>query len=671
MNPYKSVLPFLKRKRDAIRIRRRVNLAEAHLVRVAERLSTSSIISENSLAGWSRKREEITAKLSWMLNLSRPYESVLPAVENQGTIEESHFTIQKLVFQTLPNVFVTTNLYLPRKSIYECQDRPCILYMCGHWPSRDGAKTGFQDRYLWYPANGFALMVIDPMGFGEIPGIHAGTNRLGWWSWASLGYTPAGLEVYNAMRILDWLLQQPGIDPKRVGATGISGGGVISQYLAAMDERVTVVVPSCSTFTIGSQIQTRRVQHQCDCTYYTNTCEIDFPEILALIAPRPLLILGGRNDPIFPPAGYREAYRSLLPIYELYNSTSGNQHQIQLIESPGGHEDTPELLDAARKWMLQWLKVESDIDSINESPQPLPPEKLRCLSQFPDTAINDRVHDYWIQRPALDPPISKTEWIEKSERLHSLLKHRVFRKPFVGNDAFNTRRYKTSGGYSEKLAVFGEFEFDSVKGVPIRVRLLTPARMTEHTKLIIGIKKASDHESALIYDEYLAFLHSHAVMIVTPRFADIPLSGSQYERIERSALLLGSSIAVMQVWDIRRSIEWIQRDRCLNFTGITLYATDEACVPGLYAAVLDHRIDHLVLRNPPISHFDSSPVPTILRDTDIPEIAGLMAPRLLSIIGRKKLALTETIFTIFDKPDSFGYFSSLSDAVFSRESMQQ
>ena len=62
---------------------------------------------------------------------------------------------------------------------------------------------------------------------------------------------PAGAEVWNAMRMMDWLEQRPEVDPNRFAVTGISGGGVMTQYLTAMDERVKVAAASCSTYTIG------------------------------------------------------------------------------------------------------------------------------------------------------------------------------------------------------------------------------------------------------------------------------------------------------------------------------------------------------------------------------------------------------------------------------------
>ncbi len=72
------------------------------------------------------------------------------------------------------------------------------------------------------------------------------------WHWLSLGYTSAGTEVWNAIRALDYLETPPEVDVKRIGVTGISGGGAITWYPAAVDDRIAAAAPVCSTITFGT-----------------------------------------------------------------------------------------------------------------------------------------------------------------------------------------------------------------------------------------------------------------------------------------------------------------------------------------------------------------------------------------------------------------------------------
>src|SRR5262249_36953765 len=138
---------------------------------------------------------------------------------------------------------------------------PAILYVCGHSArGRDGNKTAFQDHGYWFANNGYICLIVDTLQLGEIPGGHHGTywrttgHYKAWgltpkpetearWGWLSRGYTPAGVECWNGVRGIDYLVSRPDVDPKRIGVTGISGGGAATFWVAAADERVQVAVP--------------------------------------------------------------------------------------------------------------------------------------------------------------------------------------------------------------------------------------------------------------------------------------------------------------------------------------------------------------------------------------------------------------------------------------------
>ncbi|MDS4068160.1 MAG: acetylxylan esterase [Candidatus Competibacter sp.] len=613
---------------------------------------------------WQRQRPLSRARLQFMLGLEPLPERLPVAASCSGTLERPAYRIEKWVFQSLPGLYVTANFYLPHE---RPQPLPCIVYLNGHWPSLDGAKTGFQDRYLWYPANGFALLVIDPIGFGEIPGIHPGMNRLNGWHWLSLGYTPAGVEVWNAMRALDWLETRPEVDAARIGVTGISGGGVMTQYLAALDDRVAVAAPSCSTYTIGTQVALDLVPEQCDCTFFPNVFGLDFPEVLALIAPRPLLILGGRKDPIFPPASFRAAFQRARKIYALFAEQGRTGPLIRLVESDEGHTDPPHFLRDTRDWMCRWLREDegSTPGGSCAAPTPEPPANLRCTERAPMAALNAHIHEVWIQRATPGAPTTPEAWTQRKAQLLNTLRSRIFAWFPRSAIPFNTRRRFVSGGYAGELAEFGEYEFDTEPGVPVTVGLLTPKGQRAPAPLVVWIKRAEDQVTFPDIDEFLPLLRTHAVAVLTPRFADRPLSGRDHARIERTAALLGRSIAALWVWDVLRTVAWVRDDRRIAGSEIAVYGRGSAGIVGLYAAVLDSTMGQVILRDPPRSHFDGPALPTILRDTDMDEIAGLLAPRRLSIINQRQdpWALTRAIYTVAGAPLALTHCRSLVGAI--------
>src|SRR5438270_748637 len=214
------------------------------------------------------------------------------------------------------------------------------------------------------------------------------------WHWLSLGYTPAGVEVWNAIRALDYLETRPEVDMKCVGITGISGGGAMSWYIPALDDRISVTSPVCGTFTYGSQAAHWRAFGQCDCIYYPNAYRLDLTAVAALIAPRPLLFCGGQNDPDFPPDGTRAVYEGARRIYGLYDQAD----RVHEVDAAVGHTDAPLFLQEVRQWMNRWLKNDPAPVPLPEGePQrPESPETLACLDQLPRDAINHRIHDQFV-----------------------------------------------------------------------------------------------------------------------------------------------------------------------------------------------------------------------------------------------------------------------------------
>src|SRR5262249_24356278 len=256
----------------------------------------------------------------------------------------------------------------------------------------------------WSAPHGYARRVLDTLEFGELAGIHHGTPSLNLWNWLSLGYTPAGVEVWNAVRALDYLETRKEVDAKRIGLTGISGGGAMTWYTAAVDERVAAAAPVCSTFTFGSQAKHWFAKGQCDCIYYHNTYQLDFPAVGALIAPRPLLILSARKDWVFPPDGYREVYRRAKTIYDLYAKAGTRGERVREVDDDVGHTDAPLFVKEARSWMQRWVKGDtSPLPPEADSPAKETAEALACLTELPKDAINVRIHKRLTAPASLNP----------------------------------------------------------------------------------------------------------------------------------------------------------------------------------------------------------------------------------------------------------------------------
>ncbi len=605
----------------------RHEMATNQLKRIAAEMSARCLDDIRTLDDWQKERAELRHQLLDMLGLDPlPGRTPLKA-QITGRLDRGAYGIEKIVFQSRPGLYVTGNFYLPKGS---SKPLPAILYLCGHSPHPLGAKSQYQDRAVWFASHGYACLVLDTLEFGEVAGIHHGTHDLNMWHWFSLGYTPAGAEVWNAIRALDYLESRPEVDAGRIGLTGISGGGAITWYTAAIDERVAAAAPVCSTFTLGSQAMHWLARGQCDCIYYCNTYVWDFPVVAALIAPRPLLILSGQKDTVFPPDGYHEVFQRAKRIYDLYAGPDANPDRIREVDDNVGHSDPPLFLREARQWMQRWLREDrAPLPPETSSPAEETAEDLACLTKLPADAINFRVQNQFIATAALKKPASRAAWERRRAELKSQLKDKVFRWFPTGHIPLDTRLSKSSGGWMARYADYKDVSFQTEAGVRVRAQLLTPRNNSSDAPLLIYVKRAADSFFTFDVDELLPLLGRYTVLMLNPRLTEQAMSPADHADVERTAVWSGRTIAAMQVWDVLRAVEWATSEEKVSASSISIYGKGEMGIVGLYAAFFDERIRQVILNDPPGSHWQGPALLNVLRVTDIAEVAGALAPRRL------------------------------------------
>ena len=254
----------------------------------------------SSLEDWQNHREQWREQYFYMLGLwPLPEKTPLKATVT-GTCTGDGFVVEKLHYQSRPGLYVTANLYRPTK-MDPGHRLPAVFYVCGHsHRGRDGNKTAYQSHGIWLARHGYICLAVDSLQLGEIAAIHHGTYSEQRWWWHSRGYTPAGVECWNGVRGIDYLISRPDVDPQRIGVTGISGGGAATFWIAAADERVAVAIPVSGMADLLSYVPNRVINGHCDCMFLYNTFRWPWARIAGIIAPRPLLFVNSDKDSIFP-----------------------------------------------------------------------------------------------------------------------------------------------------------------------------------------------------------------------------------------------------------------------------------------------------------------------------------------------------------------------------------
>ncbi|NQV35730.1 MAG: hypothetical protein HQ515_23760, partial [Phycisphaeraceae bacterium] len=182
------------------------NSMRQYLNRVAEELTHTSLADIQTLDQWQQARPERYAQYIEMMSLGDvPVTGPRPPlnVKVVGTLQKSGYRIEKTLYESLPQLYVPANLYIPdgiEKPV------PAILYVCGHSRTQ---KVHYQAHARRFAELGFVCLIIETIQWGEVLGDHWGCYARGWFHWYSRGYTPGGVELWNGMRGLDLLCARP------------------------------------------------------------------------------------------------------------------------------------------------------------------------------------------------------------------------------------------------------------------------------------------------------------------------------------------------------------------------------------------------------------------------------------------------------------------------------
>lgn len=607
-----------------------------YLMRVASEVTHNSLADIQTIEDWNNARPQRYQDYLEMMSLTDvPLEGERPPlnVKIVGEIQQDGYRIIKLHYESLPDLYVPANLYIPDNMD---QPAPAILYVCGHSRTQ---KANYQAHPAHFAKLGFVSLIVETIQWGEVYGHHWGCYAEGRFHWYSRGYTPGGVELWNAMRGIDLLQARPEVDDDKIGVTGISGGGIVSWYTGAADPRVKAVAPVCGNGTVEGHIHQYTIDGHCDCMMLINTKLIDVHDIGALIAPKPLLVAAANRDGLYSIEAIRTAYKNMERIYKLH----GAEENVSFVETPGGHsyheKSRTEIFSFFLKHLMGKDVPPSETGDIDQSEEAmLSVDELKVYVDGPPPGDRTTTIQDTFQTMASPPVITKQSELDKyKSKVVSFLKENTFNAfPKEKNELSVRREFRADDGNDV-------YTFIPEEGFRLPVEIRMRSGSAEGQGVLVVLRNPNEKRWA-----------SEGFSNGTPQgwtrayFSARGIGesswspGSQWH-LRRASAWTGRTIASMRVYDVLRCLETIRQLPGVDKNRIALAAQGEMAAVALYAAFLDGNLHSLLISNPPATqNAPSNPDGTgeaiemlnCLRVTDLPQVAGILAPTKIYFVGK-------------------------------------
>ena len=252
--------------------------------------------------------------------------------------------IEQVRLDSFPGATFDLDLHLP--SGFHAP-YPAVLFTTGHSGKEDpDHRLPVQDLVK----RGFAVAVFDCLGRGErtLGNEHFEVGPLAWLN----GGCMERYFVHDSLVAMDYLCTRPDVDSARIGCTGVSGGGNTVLFHAALDERVACAVPACTVASLSDYLAIGYT----GCPEYYPVgllgAGADLQDLLCMVAPRPLLFLGGDRDAINSVPSMEESCRCAGHVYDLLGAPRAIE---SFVDRGQGHGFHPALRQAMVDWMARHL----------------------------------------------------------------------------------------------------------------------------------------------------------------------------------------------------------------------------------------------------------------------------------------------------------------------------
>jgi cephalosporin-C deacetylase-like acetyl esterase len=547
----------------------------------------------HTVAEAEQRKQVVRGKLLELLGGLPDYDGPLDA-KVTGEIKADGYTIEKVLFQSLPNFYVTGDLYRPNQP----GRYPAILFQSGH--TQEG-KPEPQRAAANLALKGFVVFATDPIGQGEREQSYDSVLSGALAGWSVPEHIQAGAQslmigeglgrffVWDAKRAIDYLVSRPDVDPERLGAAGCSGGGALTTFIGALDPRLKAVVPAC--YPNSYQLLFAGPDPDTEMTFpQFLSSGLDVADFVEVSAPTPWLIQETQQD-YFSPAGARMVFEEARRWYGIY----GAEDKIDFFVGPGPHGTPLVSREAVYKWMIRWLKDgQGDFHE-----QPVHLYNNFELMVTPTGHVDDLLGSRKVYQLVLDDFQAKLRPQGIPELQQEL---RGLKIPTDGASPDTTALDESNTASARRMHI----KFESEPGIEIEGHLYVPASPAGKMPAVVMVEDGEPYFQAKSTD----WLANHmaakgrVVLIIQPR--DSP-GEDRHEPFVGNFLTnsranqIGLNLPAMRAHDILRGVDLLAARSDVDAASIRASARGVKGIWLLLAAAADPRIGKVWLDRTPYS----------------------------------------------------------------------
>ena len=554
---------------------------------------------------WLTRQKTVKEKLSEIIG---PFPEKTPLnAKIVSVIKKEGYRIEKIIYESFPGSYVTGCLYVPEKVKGKV---PAILNVIGH------NQESFRNE-LYQVINynlvmkGMMVFAIDPPGQGEHvqnwdPKVNFSSvgysvvehNYFGNYAFLS-GYSCAHYFIWDGIRAIDYLVSRKDVDHERIGMTGFSGGGTVTNYVAALDDRVKVAIPCCWANANKRLLETKAASDAEPTLYHSFKMGIGVEDFIELRAPKPTLMVFVSRDEYLCLQGARESYSEAKKAFAALNGSDN----LVFLEEDSKHWLTPKIRLAIYSFFMNHFNMKGDPSEIEAEVLQRDQLNVTPTGQIATYLGGEMIFD--VNKKIAEKQIASIEDSRKNRKDHldhirtKALQLSGYKAPEnIDNQFFINGRYQRSGYTVGKYAIEVGYEY----AIPVLL-FIPDDNKPVHPAVIWLNPKGKSADSAPGGEIEKLVKKGYIVAAVDPLgIGEVKNTAGREHTDSYTAILTGNSIPGIRASNINRLADVLSRHPQVDPARIGAVGIDDLCIPLIYAASFNNTISSLVLLGSPASY---------------------------------------------------------------------